>query len=141
LLHANLQEDQPDGSAESSQFPEEIQAEARGDPNIGGCWTVASQGQSGMEHCCRRCVANGEKLDEVPMFALFVERGLPLSTSDFFRGFMEFFKIEFVHLNPNIIFHISVYVHFYQALGIRSQWALFRIIFRLKPEPSREHIE
>jgi len=80
--------------------------------------------------------------DKVPMFATFVERGLALPSSDFFRGFLDFFKIEYVHLNPNSIFHIAVYIHFCEAfLGIRPHWALFRKIFRLKPQPRIDHTE
>ena len=46
--------------------------------------------------------------DEVPMFGHFIERGLMLPSSDFFRGFLDFFKLEHVHLNPNSIFQITV---------------------------------
>ena len=57
---------------------------------------------------------------EIPMFAVFPERGLALSTSDFFWGMLDFYKIEHVHLNPNGMFHTSVFVHFCEAfLGIR----------------------
>jgi hypothetical protein len=38
--------------------------------------------------------------DEVPMFARFVERGLALPTSDFFKDY----GIEYLNLNPNGIF-------------------------------------
>ena len=44
--------------------------------------------------------------------------------------------MEHVHLNPNSIFQIAVYVHFCEAfLGIRPHWVLFRKIFSLKPQP------
>jgi hypothetical protein len=40
-------------------------------------------------------------------------------------------------MNPNGIFHVSVFVHFYEAfLGIKPHWVLFRKFFRLKPQPS-----
>lgn len=68
--------------------------------------------------------------DEIPMFGHFIEHGLTLSASGFFRGFLDFFKLEHMHLNPNSIFQIAVYVHFCEAfLGIRPHWALFRKIF------------
>ena len=74
---------------------------------------------------------------EIPMFAVFPERGLALPTSDFFWGMLDFYKIEHVHLNPNSIFHTSVFVHFYEALlGIRPHWALFCKFFRVKPQPN-----
>jgi hypothetical protein len=40
-------------------------------------------------------------------------------------------------INPNGIFHTSVFVHFCEAfLGIRPHWILFREFFRVKPQPS-----
>jgi hypothetical protein len=63
--------------------------------------------------------------DEIPMFTRFAERGLSLPVSDFFN------------LNPNGIFHTSVFVHFCEAfLGIKPHWILFRKFFRVKPQPS-----
>jgi hypothetical protein len=41
--------------------------------------------------------------DEIPMFARFVERGLAVPTSDFFKGLL-----EYLNLNPNGIFHVFV---------------------------------
>jgi hypothetical protein len=32
--------------------------------------------------------------DEIPMFAWFAERGLPLSARDFFKGLMGYYGIE-----------------------------------------------
>ena len=65
--------------------------------------------------------------DKIPMFARFAEHGLALPASDFFRGLLDYYKIEHVHLNPNGIFHTSLFVHFCEAfLGIRPHWALFR---------------
>jgi hypothetical protein len=39
--------------------------------------------------------------DEIPMFARFAERGLALPTSDFFKGLMGYYSIEYLNLNPN----------------------------------------
>jgi hypothetical protein len=75
--------------------------------------------------------------DEVPMFARFVERGLALPASDFFKGLLKYYGIEYLNLNPNGIFHISVSVHFCEALvGINPHWILFRKFFRVKPQLS-----
>jgi hypothetical protein len=75
--------------------------------------------------------------DEIPMFARFVERGLALSASDFFKGFLDYYGIEYLNLNPNGIFHVSVFVHFCKAfLGIKPHWVLFRKFFRVKPQQS-----
>jgi hypothetical protein len=74
--------------------------------------------------------------DEVPMFARFVEHGLALPTSDFFKGLLKYYAIEYLNLNPNGIFHVS-FVHFCEAfVGIKRHWILFRKFFRVKPQPS-----
>ena len=71
-----------------------------------------------------------KNLDEIPMFAHFVERGLTLPSSNFFRGMLDYYKIEHVHLNSNGIFHTYVFVHFCEAfLGIPPHWDLFRKLF------------
>jgi hypothetical protein len=70
--------------------------------------------------------------DEIPMFARFVERGLALPVSDFFKGLLKYYDIEYLNLNPNRIFHDSVFVYFYEAfVGIKPHWVLFRKFFRL----------
>jgi hypothetical protein len=75
--------------------------------------------------------------DEIPMFTRFVERGLALPGSNFFKGLLEYYGIEYLNLNPNGIFHTSVFIHFCEAfLGIKPHWVLFRKFFRVKPQPS-----
>jgi hypothetical protein len=75
--------------------------------------------------------------NEVPMFARFVERGLALPASDFFKGLLKYYGIEYLNLNPNGIFHVSVFVHFCEAfVGIKPHWILFRKFFRVKPQLS-----
>jgi hypothetical protein len=75
--------------------------------------------------------------DEIPMFACFVERGLALPASDFFKGLLGYYGVEYLNLNPNGIFHIAVFVHFCEAfLGIKPHWILLQKFFRVKPQPS-----
>jgi hypothetical protein len=75
--------------------------------------------------------------DEIPMFTRFAERGLSLPANDFFKGLLGYYRIEYLNLNPNGIFHTSVFVHFCEAfLGIKPHWILFRKFFRVKPQPS-----
>jgi hypothetical protein len=75
--------------------------------------------------------------DEVHMFARFVERGLALLASDFFKGLLKYYSIEYLNLNPNGIFHVSVFVHFCEAfVGIKPHWVLFRKFFHVKPQSS-----
>jgi hypothetical protein len=74
---------------------------------------------------------------EIPMFARFVERGLALPASDFFKGLLGYYRVEYLNLNPNGIFHTAVFVHFCEAfLRIKPHWILFRKFFRVKPQPS-----
>jgi hypothetical protein len=75
--------------------------------------------------------------DEILMFTRFTERGLALPASDFFKGLLEYYGIEYLNLNPNDIFHTSVFVHFCEAfLGIKPHWVLFWKFFHVKPQPS-----
>jgi hypothetical protein len=75
--------------------------------------------------------------DEIPMSARFVERGLVLPASDFFKGLLKYYGIEYLNLDPNRIFQISVFIHFWEAfMGIKPHWLLFRKFFRVKPQPS-----
>jgi hypothetical protein len=43
--------------------------------------------------------------DEIPMFVRFVERGLALPTSNFFKGLLGYYGVEYLNLNPNGVFH------------------------------------
>jgi hypothetical protein len=45
-----------------------------------------------------------ENPDEVPMFARFMECGLALPASDFFKGLLKYYGIEYLNLNTNGIF-------------------------------------
>jgi hypothetical protein len=75
--------------------------------------------------------------DEIPMFARFMERGLALPASEFFKGLLDYCGIEYLNLNPNRIFHVSVFVHLCEAfLGIKPHWMLFWKFFRVKPQSS-----
>jgi hypothetical protein len=75
--------------------------------------------------------------DEISMFAWFTEHGLVLPASDFFKGMLRYYGIEYLNLNPNIVFHVSVFVHFCEAfVGIKPHWILFCKFFRMKPQPS-----
>jgi preprotein translocase subunit Sec61beta len=75
--------------------------------------------------------------DEVPKFTRFVERGLALPASNFFKGLLKYYDIEYLNLNPNGIFHVSIFVHFCEtALEINPHWILFRKFFRVKPQQS-----
>jgi hypothetical protein len=61
-----------------------------------------------------------KNLDEIPMFARFVEHGLALPTSDFFRGVLRYYGIDYLNLNPNGIFHFSVFLTSSKLLWVLS---------------------
>jgi hypothetical protein len=62
---------------------------------------------------------------------------LALPASDFFKGLLEYYDIEYLNLNSNGIFYTFIFVHFCEAfLGIKPHWVLFRKFFRVKPQPS-----
>jgi hypothetical protein len=75
--------------------------------------------------------------NEVPMFARFVEHGLALPASDFFKGLLKYYGIKYLNLNPNGIFHVSdLSTSAKPSWGIKPHWILFRKFFRVKPHPS-----
>jgi hypothetical protein len=53
--------------------------------------------------------------DEISMFDRFVERRLVRPASEFFKGMLEYYSIKYLNLYLNVIFHISVFVHFCEA--------------------------
>jgi hypothetical protein len=79
--------------------------------------------------------------DEIPMFVWFVERGLALPASNFFKGLLGYYGVEYLNLNPNSVFHTAVFIHFCEAfLGINPHWILFRKFFQVKPQPSANNL-
>jgi hypothetical protein len=75
--------------------------------------------------------------DEIPMFTRFVECRLALPASNFFKGLLDYYGTEYLNLNPNGIFHVSVFIYFSEVfLGIKPHWVLFWKFFRVKPQPS-----
>jgi hypothetical protein len=80
--------------------------------------------------------------EEVVVYQKFFVAGLGLPTSDFFRGLLHYYGLELVHLNPNSILHISVFIHLCEAfLGIPPYFALFVHLFQLKPQPSSNKLK
>jgi hypothetical protein len=53
--------------------------------------------------------------DEIPMFARFVERGLALPSNDFFKGLLRYYDIEYLNLNPNGVFHVSIFIRLWES--------------------------
>jgi hypothetical protein len=87
-------------------------------------------------------IAYGEEIltpntQEILVMKLHFQRAFGLPTCNFFRGLLDHYKIELVHLNPNSIFEIAISVHLYEVfLGIPPHFAIFRHYFFLKYEPN-----
>jgi hypothetical protein len=82
-----------------------------------------------------------KKPDEVPMFARFVERELALPASDFFKGLLQYYGIEYLNLNPNGVFHVFVFVHFCEAfVGIKPQLDLVPEILPSEAASKRQRL-
>jgi hypothetical protein len=71
--------------------------------------------------------------EEIVVFSSFFQRGLRPPACDFLRGILDHYKIELVHLNPNSILQIAIFVHLCEAfLGISPNFPLFKNYFFLK---------
>jgi hypothetical protein len=70
--------------------------------------------------------------DEV-VFASFFERGFNLPAGDFFRGLLYYYQLELVHLVPNSITVVSIFIHLCEAyLRISPHFLLWRYFFCVK---------
>jgi hypothetical protein len=64
---------------------------------------------------------------------------IQLTTSEFLRDLLQHYEIKLVHLNPNSILQIAVFVHLCEAfLGVPPNFALFKSYFLLKYQPNAE---
>jgi hypothetical protein len=71
--------------------------------------------------------------NEIVVFSSFFQHGFGLPACDFLCGFLDHYKIELVHLNPNSILQIAVFVHLYEAfLGISHNFPLLKNYLFLK---------
>jgi hypothetical protein len=74
--------------------------------------------------------------NEIVVFSSF-QCGFSLPTCDFLWGLFQHYQIKLVHLNPNSILHIAVFVHLCEAfLGIPPNFPLFKNYFSLKYQPN-----
>jgi hypothetical protein len=81
-----------------------------------------------------------ENMDEIVSFYHFSKRGLALPSCSFFQGLLYFYGLELHHLNPNLICHIAIFIHFWEVfLGIEPHWDLFCYLFRVKPQPTSKN--
>ena len=75
------------------------------------------------------------------MFKAFVERGLAIPVCDFLQGLLFFWGIQLLHLTPNSILHIAIFVHLCEAfLGIYPHFDLFKNLFIFNPFPNFKNV-
>jgi hypothetical protein len=75
--------------------------------------------------------------NKIVVFAPFFQHGFRLQACDFLRDVLDHYQIDLVHLNPNSILHIAIFVHLYEGhLGIRLNFPLFKNYFILRHQPS-----
>jgi hypothetical protein len=74
--------------------------------------------------------------NKIVVFSSFFQRGFGLPACDFLRELLDHYQMELVHMNPNSILQIAVFVHLCEAyLGIPPNFPLFKNYF-LKYQPS-----
>jgi hypothetical protein len=74
---------------------------------------------------CRGVTVPTEDTHESVVYIPFLIRGLALPISPFFRGLLDFYELNLMHLNPNSILQISIFVHLCEAfLGILPHFGL-----------------
>jgi hypothetical protein len=67
------------------------------------------------------------------MFSSFLQCGFGLSVCDFFHGLLDHYQLKLVHLNPNSILQIIIFIHLHEAfLGIPPNFPLFKKCLFLK---------
>jgi hypothetical protein len=82
--------------------------------------------------------ANGEDIstpntNEIVVLSSFFQREFDLPTCKFLHGLLHHCEIELVHLNPNSILQIAIFVHLYEAfLDMPLNFSLFKRYFLLK---------
>jgi hypothetical protein len=75
--------------------------------------------------------------NEIVVFSSFFQRDFGLPGCGFFRRLLDHYQIELVHLNPNSILQITVFVHLCETFhGIPPNFPLFKNYFFLKYQPS-----
>jgi hypothetical protein len=79
-----------------------------------------------------------EDVKEQVVFVSFFERGFNLPVGDFFCGLLYYYQLELVHLVPNSITVLSMFIHFCEAyMGISPHFLLWRYFFYVKSTGKR----
>lgn len=72
--------------------------------------------------------------NEIVIFEHYFYHGFALPTCRFFHGLLLWYGIKLIHLKPNSIFQITIFIHFYEAyLGLCLHFNFFHYLYVLKP--------
>jgi hypothetical protein len=83
---------------------------------------------------CRGVTVSTEDTHESVIYIPFLICGLALPVSPFFRGLLGFYRLNLIHLNPNSILQVSVFVHLCEAfLGILPHFGLWKYVYHYRP--------
>jgi hypothetical protein len=70
---------------------------------------------------------------EAVIFMPFLTQGLALLVSPFFRGLLDFYSLNLMHLNPNFVLQVVVFVHLCKAfLGILPHFGLLKYLYHCR---------
>jgi hypothetical protein len=75
------------------------------------------------------------------MLLAFLLHGLSLPAHEFLRGLLFVYGVQLHQLTPNSILHIAYFITLCEAfLGINPHWVLWKYLFRLRRNVSKEEI-
>jgi hypothetical protein len=75
--------------------------------------------------------------NKIVVLSSFFQHGFGLPICEFLHDLLHHYEIELVHLNPNSILQITVFVHLCEAfLTVPPNFSLFKSYFLLKYQPS-----
>jgi hypothetical protein len=83
---------------------------------------------------CHGVTVPTEDTHESVVYVPFLLRGLALPISPFFRGLLDFYRLNLTHLNPNSILQTSIFVHLCEAfLGVLPHFGLWKYLYHCRP--------
>jgi hypothetical protein len=83
---------------------------------------------------CREVIVPTEDTHESIIYVPFLICGFALPISPFFRGLLDFYRLNLTHLNPNSILQVFVFVHLCEAfLGVLLQFGLWKHLYHCRP--------
>jgi hypothetical protein len=83
---------------------------------------------------CRGVTIPIEDTHESVIYVPFLLRGLALPISPFFRGLLDFYRLNLTHLNPNSVLQVSIFVHLCEAfLEVLPHFGLWKYLYHCRP--------